>query len=72
MKPVKLATERFPDMNIHDAYKIQEMGVRLRITGRGSVIGRKTNLYPLSFVRGFVPAEHVYKKQGEVVKKHFD
>lgn len=41
VKPVKLATERFPDMNIHDAYKIQEMGVRLRITGRGSVIGRK-------------------------------
>lgn len=36
----------------------------------GSVIGRRTNLYPLSFVRGFVPANHVYKKQGEVVEKH--
>ena len=38
----------------------------------GSVIGRKTNLYPLSFVRGFVPADHVYKKQGEVAEKHYD
>ena len=38
----------------------------------GSVIGRRTNLYPLSFVRGFVPADHVYKKQGEVAEKHYD
>ena len=38
----------------------------------GSVIGRKTNLYPLSFVRGFVPADRVYKKQGEVAEKHYD
>ena len=38
----------------------------------GCVIGRKTNLYPLSFVRGFVPADRVYKKQGEVAEKHYD
>lgn len=38
----------------------------------GSVIGPRTNLYPLSFVRGFVPADHVYKKQGEVAEKHYD
>ncbi|MBQ7534825.1 MAG: fumarylacetoacetate hydrolase family protein [Stomatobaculum sp.] len=39
--PIKRPTERYPDMNIHDAYKIQEMGVKLRVTGRGRVIGRK-------------------------------
>ncbi len=38
----------------------------------GSVIGPRTNLYPLSFVRGFVPADHVYKKQGETAEKHYD
>lgn len=35
----------------------------------GSVIGRHTNIYPLSMVRGFVPANSIYKKQGEVVEK---
>lgn len=35
----------------------------------GTVIGRQSNVYPLSSVRGFVPAGSIYKKQGEVVKK---
>ena len=35
----------------------------------GSVIGRGTNVYPLSFVRGYVEANSIYKKQGEVVEK---
>lgn len=35
----------------------------------GTVIGRDSNVYPLSSVRGFVPAGSIYKKQGEVVKK---
>ena len=35
----------------------------------GSVIGRKTNIYPLSMVRSFIPEKSIYKKQGEVVKK---
>ncbi len=35
----------------------------------GSVIGRGTNVYPLSFVRGYVEENSIYKKQGEVVKK---
>ena len=39
--PIGKITDRYPEMNIHDAYKIQEMGVKLRITGRGSIIGRK-------------------------------
>ena len=35
----------------------------------GSVIGRQTNIYPLSSVRGVVPEKSIYKKQGEIVKK---
>ena len=36
----------------------------------GTVVGRNTNIYPLSMVRGYVPAGSIYKKQGEVVEKH--
>ena len=36
----------------------------------GSVVGKQSNIYPLSSVRGFVPAHSIYKKQGEVVEKH--
>ena len=35
----------------------------------GTVIGRDSNVYPLSSVRGFVPAGSIYKNQGEVVEK---
>ena len=35
----------------------------------GTVIGRNTNVYPLSMVRGYVPANSIYKKQGEVAQK---
>jgi len=35
----------------------------------GSVIGRNTNVYPLSLVRGTIPPCSIYKKQGEVVDK---
>ena len=35
----------------------------------GSVVGSHSNIYPLSSVRGFVPAGSIYKKQGEVVEK---
>ena len=35
----------------------------------GSVVGRNTNIYPLSMVRGYVPANSIYKKQGEVAEK---
>ena len=35
----------------------------------GTIIGRGTNVYPLSFVRGYVEANSIYKKQGEVVEK---
>ena len=35
----------------------------------GSVIGSHTNIYPLSMVRGVIPAGSIYKKQGEIVAK---
>ncbi len=35
----------------------------------GTVIGRGASVYPLSSVRGFVPARHIYKKQGEIALK---
>ena len=35
----------------------------------GTVIGRNTNIYPTSMVRGAVPADSIYKRQGEVVRK---
>ena len=35
----------------------------------GSVIGKNTNIYPLSRVRGFVKENSIYKNAGEVVEK---
>lgn len=34
----------------------------------GSVIGSHTQIYPLSMVRGFVPAGSIYKRQGEIAE----
>ncbi|MGM9637136.1 MAG: UDP-N-acetylglucosamine pyrophosphorylase [Eubacteriales bacterium] len=36
----------------------------------GSVIGRHSNIYPLSRVRGVVPADSIYKNAGEIVEKN--
>ena len=36
----------------------------------GTVIGRHSNVYPLSMVRGVVPEQHIFKRPGEVVPKH--
>lgn len=35
----------------------------------GTVIGRNSNIYPLSMVRGYIKADSIYKKQGEVIQK---
>ena len=35
----------------------------------GTVIGRNSNIYPLSSVRGVVPENSIYKNKNEVVKK---
>ena len=36
----------------------------------GTVIGRNTNIYPLSRVRGVIPCDSVYKDRDDIVKKH--
>ncbi len=38
----------------------------------GTVVGRDSNIYPLSSVRGAVPAECIYKQGGNIVPKQFD
>ena len=35
----------------------------------GTVVGRNSNIYPLSSVRGCVDKESIYKREGEVAKK---
>ncbi|HKM22453.1 MAG TPA: UDP-N-acetylglucosamine pyrophosphorylase [Lachnospiraceae bacterium] len=35
----------------------------------GTVIGRNSNIYPTSMVRGYIPEKSIYKKQGEVAGK---
>ena len=35
----------------------------------GTVIGKQSNIYPLSSVRGVIRANSIYKKQGEVIGK---
>lgn len=35
----------------------------------GTVVGRHTNIYPLSMVRGVVPPRSIYKNKNEVVEK---
>ena len=35
----------------------------------GTVIGRNTNVYPLSMVRGVVPSDSIYKKKNDIARK---
>ncbi len=35
----------------------------------GVVVGKNSNIYPTSSVRGFVPADSIFKKNGEIVLK---
>jgi len=35
----------------------------------GCIVGPRATIYPLSLVRGFVPADSIYKKHDEIVKK---
>lgn len=35
----------------------------------GTVIGRNTNIYPLSSIRGVIPAMSIYKGYGDIIKK---
>ena len=36
----------------------------------GTVIGRNTNIYPVSRVRGVIPADSIYKAPDDIVPKH--
>ena len=72
----KLVVVKTPEGNIETG--IKKFGAMLgdnvevgcgSILNPGSVIGSNTNIYPLSSVRGYVPAGSIYKKQGEVVEK---
>lgn len=36
----------------------------------GAILGRSSNIYPLSLVRGFIPEESIYKKVGDLIHKN--
>lgn len=38
----------------------------------GTVIGKNSNVYPLSSVRGVIPENSIYKKAGEVAQKRYE
>ena len=42
------------------------------ILNQGKVVGRESNIYPLSSVRGVVPERSIYKRQGEIAEKYED
>ena len=72
----KLVVVKTPEENIETGMK--KFGAMLgdnvevgcgTVLNPGSVVGKNTNIYPLSMVRGYVSANSIYKKQGEVVEK---
>ena len=72
----KLVVVNTPEENIETGMK--KFGAMLgdnvevgcgTVLNPGSVVGKNTNIYPLSMVRGYVPSNSIYKKQGEVVEK---
>lgn len=72
----KLITVKGPDSNIDTG--IKKIGAFLgdnvevgcgSVLNPGTIVGRNANIYPLSSVRGCVPANSIYKKQSEVVAK---
>jgi acetyltransferase-like isoleucine patch superfamily enzyme len=36
----------------------------------GTVVGRNSNIYPTSCVRGVIPANAIYKNNSQIVMKH--
>jgi len=73
----KLVVLKTPEGNIETGLK--KFGAMLgdevevgcgTVLNPGSVVGSHTNIYPLSSVRGYVPAGSIYKRQGEVVEKY--
>ena len=75
----KLVVVKTPEGNIETGMK--KFGAMLgdevevgcgSVLNPGTVVGSHSNIYPLSSVRGFVPGNSIYKKQGEVVEKRED
>lgn len=73
----KLITIKGPDGNVDTG--IKKIGAFLgdnvevgcgSVLNPGTIVGRGSNVYPLSSVRGCVPANSIYKKQCEVVEKY--
>ena len=73
----KLVVVKTPQGNIETG--IKKFGAMLgdevevgcgTVLNPGSVVGKQSNIYPLSSVRGFVPANSIYKKQGEIAEKY--
>lgn len=71
-----LVTIRFQEEKIETGLK--KMGAILgdgvevgcnSVLNPGTIVGRNSNIYPLSMVRGYVPGNSIYKKQGEIVEK---
>ncbi len=72
----KLITIKGPDGNIETG--IKKIGAFLgdnveigcgSVLNPGTIVGRQSNVYPVSSVRGYVPADSIYKNKNEVVKK---
>ena len=72
----KLIVIKGPDGNVETG--IKKIGAFLgdnvevgcnSVLNPGTVIGRESNVYPLSSVRGVVPERSIFKKQGDVVAK---
>lgn len=72
----KLVVLKTPNGNIETG--IKKFGAMLgdevevgcgTVLNPGSVVGKHTNIYPLSSVRGCVDGGCIYKKQGEIVEK---
>ena len=73
----KLVVVKTPEGNIETGMK--KFGAMLgdhvevgcgSVLNPGTVIGRNTNIYPLSPVRGCIPADSIYKNAAEIVKKN--
>ena len=73
----KLVVVKTPEGNIETG--IKKFGAMLgdevevgcgSVLNPGTVVGAHSNIYPLSSVRGVVPAGSIYKKQGEGVEKY--
>lgn len=73
----KLITIKGPDENIDTGIKkigaflgdMVEVGCG-SVLNPGTIVGKESNIYPLSSVRGCVHAHSIYKKQGEIIEKY--